>query len=185
MEDVDRPLPVTLAGWSPKCNAQKNKRAKLDFEIPLTTFALSKLPQSVQAAASSLAVHENGIVESDISLEFNVTMEIHNDQEGPVAIYLPLCKLTGLVVFRPTVAKGSPSERFLWLTTTVGTDGDDGRFAHRLIDWLWDHMQETVYIKTHEIQGSLEGLKDEEAHAEPAKAREQALRRRKTQPNKA
>jgi hypothetical protein len=155
---------------------------KLDFELPLTAYALLKMPSAVRAAADALAVLENGITESDISLEFDASVDIYQlaEHDTPI-IKLPSCKLTGLVVFRPTPAEGEATDRFLWFTTTVSAEGPFGR---ELVGWALENMGCTVFMRTHEIQGVLPGMEPDEKAANDAAKKEAVAASKKAKAEK-
>jgi hypothetical protein len=166
MDHVDRPLPLTLASWAPRCNAQGLVRIKLDFELPLTDLALASMPIQIQNVAEQISILDNGITEADISLEFDASVDLFETNENTApSIQLPPCQLKGLVVFRPTPAEGNETNRFLWFTTTIPAGGD---FGHRLAAWALDHMSKVLFMRTHETQANLPGMGDESDATPPS-----------------
>jgi len=163
-----QPLPITLAGWGPKKNAQDETRVRIDFELPLTDEVLEFCHKSIQAVAKSISVFENGLTEGKINLEFLLTLELYTTPGHTVpAQTLAAVPVSSLFVFRPVEQEGSQKELYLQFSTTARAEGP---FGQALVGWLLANLKSTVFIRMHEVQGTLPGMGEDAGEEKPSKA---------------
>jgi hypothetical protein len=156
-----QPLPITLANWDPKKNAEDETRVRVDFELPLTDEVLEYCHKSIKAVAQSISVFENGLTEGKINLEFLLTIELFTTPGHTVpAQTLSAVPVNSLFVFRPIEKEGSRKELYLQFSTTVRAEGP---FGQALVAWLLPALKSTVFIRMHEVQGTLPGMGEEAA----------------------
>jgi len=150
IDTTDNAIAVTLAKWVPLCNSQKEKRVRLDFEVPLTDEVLEVAPPTILAAADTLGVLANGITEATIDLSFDQWLDVFEKSDSKVAVIaLGQCHLQNLQVFRPTPADGSPTTRYLTFSTTIKPDD---KLLIPLVCWATKNNTETFYLRMQEIQ---------------------------------
>jgi len=159
------PIPITLANWGPKKNAEGETRLRLDFELPLTDAVLELCPKSVKACAKTIGVHENGVTESKISADFMATLETFETGGHTIPDNtFSACLLSGLHVFRPTQQEGSVKELYLTFSTTIRVEGPEGG---QIAAWALKKLKETIFLRAHEVQPSLPGMGDDEPEPKP------------------
>lgn len=167
-----QPLPITLANWRPKKNAQDETRVGIDFELPLTDEVLEFCPKAVQTVAKSIGVYENGLTEAKINLEFLVTVELFETPGHTVpGQTLSAVPISSLLVFRPVEQEGSQKELYLQFSTTARAEGPYGQ---ALVGWLLGKLKTTVFIRMHEVQGTLPGMEQEPEPKTPRRGGKEA-----------
>ena len=162
----ENPIPVTLADWKPKLNAQGEARLRLDFELPLSDEVIALLPKQIQKQAKNVADVANGVARCPIDAEFDQAIECYltPGNSVPSQAFSPV-KLQGFNIWRPTLKEGDTKELFLDFHTTVSAGGVEGE---ALAGWLLRYMRKTLFIRTHEVQGVLPGM---DAPEKPARKR--------------
>lgn len=166
-QQTTAPITATLAGWAPKCNAEMEKRVRLDIEIPLTPELIALAPVSIQSAATAIGNLEGGMTQGQISSEYDQTIELYAtpDHTTPL-LTLSNVKVSNICVFRPTPKEGPSSDLFLTFSVNVKAETP---FGGHLVTWALENLRATIFLRGFDVQGSL-ALTDAEPAPKPARA---------------
>lgn len=153
--------PVTLRNWKPKCNAEREKRLLLEFELALTTELVEVAPHQVKRMHDIVSVGENGMAIAPIETEFGpLSVEVFNTPDD----VRPRFTLTGatirsVVVFRSTAPATGPGETFVKFSIHTGIANSEQ------VSWALDAMKATSFLVFHPTQQADLDFKEKEAEA--------------------
>lgn len=170
IKNTENPTPVTLANWVPKKSAEDDIRLRLDFELPLGDDLIDRLPKQIKSIANFVAKTDHGVPSMSVpeaAYDQSIELYLEPDHNKPQQSFTPV-QIRGMKVWRPSVTEGDTKELYLDFHVTVKANGLEGE---ALAGWMLRYMRSTLYMRTHEVQGTFPGMEADAKPNKPARVR--------------